>query len=123
MCHLLKGYADVYRRRIPPGVAVLSIFAVGSVRTVSAGGRIIGVHRAGRAADAVQSVRTIPSAHAGAAGEIGDISEVVANGNVEFGAQVRLAGDGNDDVSDFAEAGSRIFGKRQIPFLVGNYYS
>src|SRR5947208_6722819 len=119
MSRLLEGYADADRRRIRSAVSVLSIFAVLSIRTVSSRGRIIRVHRAGRTAGAVQSIRTIQSAHARAAGEIGVESDIVANGNVEFGMQVWLAEDGNDDMSDFAKAGSGIFRKRQNPALVG----
>jgi len=115
----LERQANVDGGRAASGVAVLSIGAVCSIRAISARGRIIRVHRAGGAAYAAQSIRTIQSAHARAAGEIGVESDIVANGNVEFGMQVWPAEDGNDDMSDFAEAGSGIFRKRQNPVLVG----
>lgn len=88
----LERHADVNRGRAPSRVAVLSIVAVCSVRAVSARRRIIRVHGTGRAGDAVQSVRTTQAVHSMAAGKIGDVSVVVANRNIEFGAQIGWLG-------------------------------
>src|SRR5438874_9729676 len=99
----LERQANVDGGRAASGVAVLSIGAVCSIRAISARGRIIRVHRAGRTAGAVQSIRTIHSVHARAAGEIGVESDIIANGNVQIGVQVRLAGNGDRDMADFAE--------------------
>src|SRR5262249_40024851 len=113
MSLLRECHADVNSRRVASRRSVFSVGAVASVRTVSAGGRIIRVDGTHGAACAAKPILAAHAACSLVAGEIGDESDIIANGNIEFGAQVRLAGDGYGDMADFAETGSRIFRKLQ----------
>lgn len=115
----VHGHEDLHWRRVRSIAAILAVRAIGAAGAVAAGRGVIRVRGAWAAAGAVAAIETTGTAHAGTAGEIGEERDVVAKRNIELGAEIGMARDGNGNVAGFAVTDSGIASERDDAFLVG----
>jgi hypothetical protein len=109
---------DLHWGRVPARPTVLAIRAISPVRAVPTRGGIIRIEGARGAARAVHSITAVETAGAAAAGEIRVELVVIPQGNVEFRAQVRMAGHRDGDMRHLPVTDPGITGRNTTPFLL-----